>query len=235
MNETVTRKVLLVDDVEFIVDVMQGYLKNTPVKTFHAENGRQAVDMALLHWPDLVVMDVAMPDMNGVEACQELRKHPKLKEVPVILLYDPERDPSPDELKNSGCDDLIIKPLSREDFLTTTHRHLFHIDRRERRAPCQTTVDFTVKGETLRGLGIDVSRNGMYVEFRDRDLVKSNVDLSFLLATVSEKPVFARGRIVWVNQGHPRPNLNMPQGFGVEFQMISEEAQAIINKYLEEN
>ena len=87
----------------------------------------------------------------------------------------------------------------------------------------------------VQGLGVDISRNGMYVEFRDHKLEKANVDVSFFLATVSEKQVLTKGRVVWVNQGHPRPNLNMPQGFGVEFQLTSEESRAIISKYLEEN
>ena len=191
--------------------------------------------MALLHWPDLIVMDVAMPQMDGVAACREIKSNEKLKDVPVVLIYDPERDPSPEELKSCGCDDLVTKPLAREEFLTVTHRHLFHIERRERRAACQMTVNFTVDGKDYQGLGIDISRSGMYIEFRDKTVEKSNLDLSFFLATISEKQVLVKGRIVWVNQGHPRPNLHMPQGFGVEFQLASEESKAIIARYLEEN
>lgn len=235
MAEIEEKKVLLVDDVEFIVDVMNSYLKKTPVETCRANNGQSAIDMALLHWPDLIVMDVAMPEMDGVEACRAIKANGKLKDLPVILIYDPERDPPAEELMKCGCADLITKPLAREDFLTITHRHLFHIERRERRAPCQMTVNFTVGGESYQGLGVDISRSGMYVEFRDALLEKSNVDVSFLLATISEKAVVAKGYIVWVNQGHPRPNLNMPQGLGIEFQLIGEESKAIINKYLEEN
>ncbi len=235
MAESETRKVLLVDDVEFIVDVMKSYLKNTPVETVQAADGKSAVDMALLHWPDLIVMDVAMPEMDGMQACREIKKNDKLKSVPVILIYDPERDPGPAELKACGCDDLITKPLARENFLTETHRHLFHIERRERRAPCQMTVEFAIDGRQYQGLGVDISRHGMYVEFREKKLEKTNVDVKFYLATISEKQVAAKGRIVWVNQGHPRSNLNMPQGFGVEFQLIGEESKAIVNRFLEEN
>lgn len=235
MAETIEKKVLLVDDVEFIVDVMQSYLKKSPVATCRAGNGRSAIDMALLHWPDLIVMDVAMPEMDGVTACREIRKNDKLRDVPIILIYDPERDPSPDELMQCGCSELVTKPLAREEFLTITHRHLFHIERRERRSPCQMTVNFSVDGKTFQGLGVDISRSGMYVETREKGLRKSNVDVDFLLATVSERVVRAKGRIVWVNQGHPRPNLGMPQGIGVEFQLVGEESRAIINKYLEEN
>ena len=235
MAEIEIKKVLLVDDVEFIVDVMASYLKKSPVEIFMASDGKAAIDMALLHWPELIVMDVAMPTMDGIEACRAIKAHAKLKKVPVILLYDPERDPSAEELKLSGCDDLVVKPLAREDFLTITHRHLFHIERRERRAPCQMTVNFTVDGETDKGLGVDISRSGLYIEYRGRTLKKSNVDVTFLLATVSEKQVLAKGYIVWVNQGHPRPNLSIPQGFGVEFQSLSEESKAIVNRYLEEN
>ena len=235
MSEVNNKKVLLVDDVEFIVDVMHSYLKKSPVETCRANNGRAAIEKALLQWPDLIVMDVAMPEMDGIEACREIKGNDKLKDIPVILIYDPERDPPAEVLEACGSADLITKPLAREDFLTITHRHLFHIERRERRAPCQMTVDFVAAGESYQGLGVDISRSGMYVEFRDKILDKMNVDVTFLLATISEKKVSAKGRIVWVNQGHPRPNLSMPQGLGIEFQIIGEESKAIINKYLEEN
>lgn len=235
MAETQIKKVLLVDDVEFITDVMSGYLKRSPVETVTASNGQQAIDQALLHWPDLIIMDVSMPEMGGEEACRTLKQHPKLKDTPILLIFDPERDPSADKLKKCGCDDLIEKPIARENFLTTTHRHLFHLDRIERRAPCQMTIDFTIDSETRQGLGVDISRNGLYIEFREPIKEKGNVDVTFLLATVSEKPVVAKGRIVWINQGHPRPNLSVVQGFGIEFQIVSEEARAIIERYLEEN
>jgi CheY-like chemotaxis protein len=235
MADAQLAKVLLVDDVEFIVDVMKGYLKRTPVETISASNGKQAIDQALLHWPDLIIMDVSMPEMGGEEACRALKKHPKLKDIPILMIYDPERDPSAAELKKSGCDDTIEKPLARENFLTTTHRHLFHLDRLERRAPCQMTVDFTIGGKTQQGLGVDISRNGLYIEFRTKIQKKENVDVTFLLATSSTKQVAAKGRIVWINQGHPRPNLGVVQGFGIEFQIITEESRAIIDRYLEEN
>lgn len=235
MTKPQTKKVLLVDDVEFIVDVMAGYLKRSPVETVSASDGQQAIDQALLHWPDLIIMDVSMPEMGGEEACREIKKHPKLKDVPLLLLYDPERDPSAAELQKSGCDDVIEKPLAREDFLTITHRHLFHLERLERRTPCQMTVNFTIDGETRQARGIDISRNGLYVEFREPIKGKTNIDVSFLLVSVSVKPVVAKGRIVWINQGHPRPNLSIVQGFGIEFQIASEESRAIIDRFLEEN
>lgn len=235
MTKPETKKVLLVDDVEFITDVMTSYLKRSPVETVTASNGQQAIDQALLHWPDLIIMDVSMPEMGGEEACRKIKSNPKLKDVPLLLIYDPERDPTAEELKKSGCDDVIAKPLARENFLTITHRHLFHLDRIERRAPCQMTVNFTIDGETRQARGVDISRNGLYVEFREEIKEKTNIDVNFLLVTVSVKPVVAKGRIVWINQGHPRPNLSIVQGFGIEFQIVSEESRAIIDRYMEEH
>ena len=176
-----------------------------------------------------------MPEMGGEEACREIKKHPKLKDTPILLIFDPDRDPSPAELQKCGCNDVIEKPLARENFLTITHRHLFHLDRLERRAPCQMTVDFTIGGETRQGLGVDISRNGLYIECREPIEKKENIDVAFLLATISVKQVEAKGRIVWINQGNPRPNLSVVKGFGIEFQILSEESHAIIDRYLEEN
>ena len=79
MTKPQIKKVLLVDDVEFITDVMAGYLRRSPVEAVTASNGKLAIDQALLHWPDLIIMDVSMPEMGGEEACREIKKHPKLK------------------------------------------------------------------------------------------------------------------------------------------------------------
>ena len=97
------------------------------------------------------------------------------------------------------------------------------------------TVNFTIDGETRQGLGVDISRNGLYIEFREPINEKTNVDISFLIVSISIKPVKAKGRIVWINQGNPRPNLSVVKGFGIEFQIISEESRAIVDRFLEEN
>jgi CheY-like chemotaxis protein len=228
-------KILLIDDVVFFRDVMCDYFKSTPAKIMTASNGEEAISVAMREGPDLIYMDVGMPVMNGIEACQKIKAHPKLKKTPVLLIFTPDRDATIKEVEASGCDGYLAKPFGREEFLNLGHRYLFNIERRERRVPCQMTVDFKINGATYQGRGGDISLHGVYVEFRDEIPPNCRLTASFLLPTISSEKVEASGRIAWVNQGFPRQNMILAQGFGVEFQSIDMASVDIVKAYLEKN
>ena len=228
-------KILLVDDVAYFRDVMRDYFKRTPATIIMAASGQEALEAALRESPDLIYMDVAMPGMSGIEVCQRIKSHPALKKIPVLLVFTPDRDATVADLDASGCDDYLAKPFGREAFLNLGHKHLFDIERRDRRVPCQMTVDFSINGREFQGRGVDISLNGFYVEFRDEIPPNSRIRASFLLPTVSAEKIEASGRITWINQGFPRQNLALPQGFGVEIQSIDMGSVEIIRRYLEAN
>lgn len=228
-------KILLVDDVDFFRDVMRDYFKRTPATILMAANGQEALDVARKEWPSLIYMDVAMPGMSGIDVCRRFKEHPKLSQIPIILTFTEDRDATEFEVRQSGCDAYLKKPFGREEFLNLGHRYLFHIDRRERRVSCQMTVEFTINGKTYRGRGVDISMNGLYVEFREEMHPDKRIELSFLLPTVSSHRVEAKGRVTWVNQGFPRTNMKMPQGFGVEIHAIDMQAAEVIRRYIEQN
>ena len=226
-------KILLVDDVAFFRDVMRDYFRRTPVTMHFAASGQEAIDTALREWPDLIYMDVAMPGMSGIEACKKLKANPRLAKIPVLLIFTPDRDASEDDVRESGCDGYLKKPFGREEFLNLGHRYLYHIERRERRVPCQMTVDFTISGKSYQGRGVDISMHGVYVEFRDEVPPQKLIDASFILPTISPHRIQAKGRVAWVNQGFPRKNLSLPQGFGIEIQSIDLESIDVIKRSLE--
>jgi len=174
-----------------------------------------------------------MPGVGGLEACRQLKADERLARVPVLLIFTPLRDASIEEVKSSGCDGYLVKPFGREEFLNLGHKHLYHIERRERRVLCQMTVDFSIAGRCYQAIGADISQNGFYVEFRDELPPDKQVSFSFLLPTVSAHRIAGTGQIAWVNQGFPRRNLNLPQGFGIEIKSIDKESVAVIRSYLD--
>lgn len=226
-------KVLLVDDIDFFRDVMRDYFKRTPVEILMARSGSEALDIAARDLPDLIYMDVVMPGMSGIETCRQMKADEKLARIPVLLIFTPLRDATIEEVKTSGCDGYLVKPFGREEFLNLGHQHLFHIERRERRVSCQMTVDFSIAGRSYQAIGADISVNGLYVEFRDELPPDKQVRFSFILPTVSAHRIAGTGRIAWVNQGFPRQNLSLPQGFGIEIQSVDKESAAVIRSYLD--
>jgi len=228
-------KILLVDDVDFFRDVMCDYFKRTPATIITASDGEEAINVAMRQCPDLIYMDVGMPGMNGIEVCKKIKAHPQLKKIPVLLVFTPDRDATIKEVEASGCDGYLAKPFGREEFLNLGHRHLFNIQRRERRVPCQMTIDFEINGASYQGRGVDISLHGLYLEFRDEIPPKKHVKASFLLPTISSKKIEVAGLIAWVNQGFPRQNMGLAQGFGIEFQSIDMDSVDIVKAYLEKN
>lgn len=227
------KKILVVDDVDFFRQVMCDYLRRTPGSLLTAGSAAEALKLARRAMPDLIYMDVDMPECSGIDCCRQLKADPQLREIPVILVYTPERDAQQEEIDASGCDASLAKPFGKEEFLNLGHRFLFHIERRERRVSCQMTVDFEVAGTSYQGRGYDLSRHGLYVEFRDELPPGREVRATFMLPTVSAETIRARGRITWINQGFPRENLKMPQGFGVQFLSLDPAAEEIVQAYID--
>lgn len=226
-------KILLVDDAEFFLETEKTFLKNTPATILTAANGAEALDVAVEHRPDLIYMDVQMPVMDGLSCLEVLKSNPALKSIPVIMVFTPTGDITESKVAATDCDGVITKPIDRQEFLRLGHKFLFGIDRREKRAPCQMTVDFSIGGEKGRGLGIDISEGGLYVQFREALPDGEVVHLSFLLPTVSAEKIETRGELRWVNQGFPRPHLGMPQGFGLQFIHLESRYRQIIRDYIE--
>ncbi|ORJ59096.1 response regulator [Geothermobacter hydrogeniphilus] len=227
-------KILLVDDIAFFRDVMQTYFQRTPAKVFTAGSGLEAFDLAIAEQPALIYLDAGMPQMSGLECCRRLKADARTAGIPVIIIFTPERDAGVDEVEASGCDGYLTKPFGREEFLNLGHRFLFHIERRERRVSCQMTIDFTIAGRDCRGRGHDISRHGLYVEYRDELPPDKQIDLSFMLPTVSTEQFTVQGRVTWLNQGFPRRNLKLPQGFGVEFLGVPEGLSQAVEAYLKQ-
>lgn len=232
---TPDKTILLVDDVDFFLELMQRYLQKTPVEMLTASSGREAIEKALAHAPDVICMDVSMPELNGVQTCAEIKSHPQLKDTPIILLYNPENAAETQLVAEAVCEETLTKPLLREEFLTLMHRHLFHLDRRERRVSCQMTVECQIGNSQFQGMGVDISRSGLYIEYRGEIPTGTQANISFYLASVSPQKLDILANVAWVNQGHPRPNLSLPQGLGVNFDTIPVETMAVLDRYIAEN
>src|SRR3989344_3668659 len=87
-----SKKILVVDDEEFIRKALAEKLKNEGFDVLEAEDGEKAVDLALSSHPDLILLDVIMPKMDGVEAMRKIRENEWGKNVPLILLTRMEPD-----------------------------------------------------------------------------------------------------------------------------------------------
>jgi PAS domain S-box-containing protein len=108
-------KVLLVDDDPYNLVTLESMLRPEGYTLFLAEDGEQAVQKAREIEPDVVVLDVMMPRMNGFEACRRIRSDPAIGRVPILLLTALDDPDSRLEGLRGGADDFITKPCNRDE------------------------------------------------------------------------------------------------------------------------
>ena len=112
------RKILLVDDSETVLLIEQMILKKEPYQLFTAKNGMEGVEKALETRPDLILMDVIMPEMNGFEAVRWLRQRDATRSVPIVMVTTEAEAESMEAGYESGCSDYITKPIDSTELLT---------------------------------------------------------------------------------------------------------------------
>ena len=104
-------KILLVDDEPDILEILSFNLSNEGYKIFTAENGKEALDVAVKQLPDLIILDVMMPIMDGVETCERLRMDKRFKDTLIMFLSARGEDYSQVAAFESGADDYVTKPI----------------------------------------------------------------------------------------------------------------------------
>lgn len=107
-----TPLVLVVDDEEDILELVQYNLKKEGFDVQCAENGVEALQMAKESIPDVVVMDIMMPEMDGIEASKKLREHAKLRTIPILMLTARSDESDQVEGLDAGADIYLTKPVS---------------------------------------------------------------------------------------------------------------------------
>ncbi|MDC1029972.1 response regulator transcription factor [Flavobacteriaceae bacterium] len=104
-------KILLVDDEPDILEILSFNLSNEGYKIFTAENGKEALEVAVKQLPDLIILDVMMPIMDGIETCERLRMDKRFKDTLIMFLSARGEDYSQVAAFESGADDYVTKPV----------------------------------------------------------------------------------------------------------------------------
>ena len=123
------KKILVIDDTEFMTKLISDVLMNEGYEVVTASNGRQGIEMVRIEKPDLVLLDVVMPDMDGFEVCRILREDEGNNLMPIIMLTA--QDNEDDKLTGLelGADDYITKPFNTRELVSRVRNTLRRIDR----------------------------------------------------------------------------------------------------------
>ncbi len=214
-------EILLVDDAKIFVDIQKDFLKYSPVQIITAYNGIEALEAVRRKRPDLIVMDVGMPDPDGVSCCKTIKGDSALSSIPVILISTSSGHDDIVAYRDAGCSAILHKPLQRREFLNRLFEFLPVIERREPRVSCRIPVYVDTEAGTFTGIAHDIAMNGIYVETTHDVKSADEIILNFALPPGNDKAIVARGRIAWLNKIGEAADGGLPKGFGAEFLEIT--------------
>jgi CheY-like chemotaxis protein len=117
--------ILLIEDTREVVMMLVDYLEMTGFKMVTAQDGIDGLEQAKLSHPDLILMDIQMPRMDGFEATQKLRSDPEVKDVPIIALTALAMPNDRQRCLDAGMDEYISKPVNLKTLAKTIQKLLF--------------------------------------------------------------------------------------------------------------
>ena len=187
-----TLKILVVDDDKDIVEILKYNLENAGYSVKSANNGIEAIKKAKKFLPDVILMDVMMPEMSGIEACSEIKEINELSNTIIIFLSARSEDYTQISAYDAGADDYISKPIKPKVLL----KKISNIAKK---------INSEKNLSQILNLGNIIINKEEYVVYKDKNeiiLPRKAFELLFLLASKPER-VFKREEImnhVWGTQ-----------------------------------
>lgn len=188
-------KILLVDDEPDILEFLKYNLQKEGFITYIAHTGAKSVEIAIKEVPNLVLLDVMMPEMDGIETCEEMRRHSVLDNTIIAFFTARGEDYSQVAGLEAGGDDYITKPIKPKVLVSKIHSLL-------RRQGFASAAEETMQKIEINGLIIDRERYNVSIHGTELTLPKKEFELLILLASKPDK-VFTREEIystVWGNK-----------------------------------
>ncbi len=117
-----SKTILIVEDNGLNMRLLCDVLENDGFRTLSAMNGATALSLTREHRPDLVLMDIQLPDVSGLEVTRCIKRDPSLRHIPVVAVTGFAMQGDKDRILGEGCDGYMSKPIAIVDFLETVER-----------------------------------------------------------------------------------------------------------------
>lgn len=118
------RKILVIDDEADLLTLVKARLDKAGFETLIASGGREGIEDALRFKPDMILLDIMMPDINGFQVLKELKLKEETKDIPVVAFTALAEEDNIRRAKNLGAVDYVVKPFEFDHLLTTVRRYL---------------------------------------------------------------------------------------------------------------
>jgi two-component system KDP operon response regulator KdpE len=194
-----TARILIVDDEHDVVRILQKSLVTQKYEVLTAHDGKNALLLAEKQHPDLILLDINLPDLSGIDICKQLRARSQLPAIIVISVRNKEREKV--RMLDAGADDYIAKPFGIDEVLARIRvalRHAAHIT-----TPAESAVTFS-----LGPLFVDTAQHCVQLSGKDIKLTPTEYDLLLIFLRNQGKVLTQRMLLkqIWGNEENTQAN-----------------------------
>lgn len=224
------RTILVVDDAPLLRELGSLFLGRAG-RVLTAANGEEALAVARLEHPDLVIADFGMPGLDGAALCEALKHDPLLGCTPVVLMVAGQDGEQRARAVRAGADDVLDKPIDRVTLLDTARRLMAETPLGLPRIAVSQPVQIQLADATWDGLARNLSRGGVFVE--SSRVVEPPAELSIAMR-LPETPAWlaSTARVIWTRPGAPHPRLRA--GMGLRFLSLDRRTARTLSDWVEE-
>lgn len=188
-------KLLIVDDMKSFLDLERTFLRRADCKLHTASTGLEAIKVAQTVHPDLILLDVEMPEMNGIEATRILSVTPGLKDIPVVIVSSTQRD---QEAISAGAKEFVRKPVDEGTFLSLVTKYVPLKIRKDPRKELGRPAYFLCNGVVeSQGTVVDLSISGAFLTTKQPLALGDSLSIRFSIpAQEVQKEIQAEAIVV---------------------------------------
>ena len=117
-----TKTILIVEDNELNMKLFRDLLKAHEYETLETRDGTEALEMAREHKPDLILMDIQLPGVSGLEVTRQIKADDSIKSIPVVAVTAFAMKGDEDRIREGGCEAYIAKPIRIDELISTVRR-----------------------------------------------------------------------------------------------------------------
>jgi CheY-like chemotaxis protein len=185
------RTILIIDDNPDALETLSFLLREKGYRVLTAGGGRAGVDLATSEHPDLILLDIMMPEMNGYQVCQTLKQDPGTEKIPIVILTVRKSKRDVSYASTVGAADYLTKPVRPSQLLSVVAEHLRSEarDQAHRRIGVATVLAISTDTALLRGLSAAIDAHNFVKKARNRYTLVHADDHSQACAVIaSQRP-----------------------------------------------
>jgi CheY-like chemotaxis protein len=228
-----SKKILLVDDSQTFLMYVGLLLKRLGFTVIPAEDGVELLALLKLRNPDLVILDVEMPLMDGLKALKYIKEDTETSHIPVVIVTANSSSATIKKCRDLGCSDFLSKPIKIDRLHEVLQQSFFShkgVYRKYLRAPYREMVMVTYGGSPHEFLSETLSEGGIYVREENPPKVDKPVEVSLQLT--GESPLLLQGTVIYRKEKYGDFS-STPPGMAIAFTGVSEDNAARLKAYVE--